>query len=82
MTWSELKDFCNKLPESQLTRNVILWREDEGINKIEPVILEDDYYIDEENTCDGCFPESEASEPIECYKKVYDKGDAILMEDF
>ena len=80
MNWRELKEFCNTLPEEQLERKVILWREDEVINKIEPKLLEEDFYIGEDE--DGCYPASEAEEPIELLKKVYSKGDAILEEDF
>lgn len=80
MQWSDLKEFCNSLPEEQLKRGVILWREDEVINKIEAKILQEDYYIGEDD--EGCYPESEAEDPIEILKKVYSKGDAVLEEDF
>ncbi len=80
MTWSELKDFCNSLPEDQLQRNVILWREDEAINKIEANRIEEDHYIGEDD--EGCYPLSDATAPIELLRKVYSKGDAILVELF
>ena len=31
MTWKELKEFANSLPENELDKKVILWREDEAI---------------------------------------------------
>lgn len=80
MTWNELKEFCNSLPEEQLERKVILWREDEAINDIEPECLSEDHFKGDDD--EGCYPESEASEPIENLRKVYSKGDAILWERF
>jgi hypothetical protein len=80
MTWNELKKFCDSLPEDQLERKVILWREDEAINNIEAEHLSEDHYIGEDD--DDCYPESEAEEPIEDLKKVWSKGDAILWEKF
>jgi hypothetical protein len=82
MTWKELKDFCNSLDEKQLERNVILWREDEAINNIEAEKLPEDRYICPDACDEGCYPLSEASEPLEDLKKVYEKGDAILWEKF
>jgi hypothetical protein len=93
MNWKQLKDFCNSLPESELEKNVILWREDEAITKIEAESLKEDHYIDIENSENGCFPEyqmkSFISEDEEAYpngekdfKKCYDKGHPILLEDF
>ena len=34
MNWKELKKFCNSLPEKELGKTVILWREDEAISQI------------------------------------------------
>lgn len=81
MNWRELKDFCNSLNEEQLEKQVIIWREDEAIANISPMVLEEDYYMDPEED-EGCYPESEASSPIESLKKVYEKGDPILTEEF
>jgi len=80
MNWKKLKEFCNSLDEKQLENEVILWREDEAISDIEPQKLEEDYYISEYD--EGCYPESEATEPIEDLKKVYDKDTPILIENF
>ena len=83
MNWKQMKEFCAPLNEEQLKKKVILWREDEAISKIEPMTLEEDHYIDPEiGAGEGCFPASEATEPIEDLKKVYDKGDPILAELF
>jgi hypothetical protein len=80
MNWKELKEFCNLLDKKQLNRNVILWREDEAITDIDVELLSEDYYKGDDD--EGCYPESEASEPIESLRKVYSKGDAILWENF
>lgn len=82
MNWKELKDFCNSLDEKQLKKKVVLWREDEAISKIDPSILQEDHYIDPENDEDGCFPKCDAPEDTGELKKVYDKGQPILCEDF
>jgi len=82
MNWSDLKKFCNSLSEQQLENKVIMWREDEAINKIEAETLSENHYADPELGENICFPESEASAPIENLEKVYDKGFPILMEDF
>lgn len=93
MTWKELKDFCNNLPESQLEKKVILWREDEAITDIEAIELDEDYYIDEDNWDNGCVPESECQGIFDLnpedypngladLTKTYEKGTAILQENF
>lgn len=46
MTWNELKDFCNSLPESFLEKNVIMWRDEECISDISARQLEEDHYIE------------------------------------
>jgi len=92
MNWNELKQFCNSLPERELTKNVILWREDESITKINAEVLTEDHYIDREGDMEGCAPESEINYMIrmnedeypnglEDFKKVYDKGTPILWEE-
>jgi hypothetical protein len=80
MNWKELKEFCNQLSEKQLQRKVILWREDEAISNINAERLTEDHYKSDDE--DGCYPESEAEEPIELLQKVYSKGDPILWEKF
>lgn len=93
MNWKELKDFCNNLPESELEKNVILWREDEAITDIDASQLEEDYYNDLVNPGEGCIEKSEVDYAIkhnpdeypkemEHFKKVYDKGHPILSENF
>ena len=81
MNWNELKDFCDSLDEKQLQKKVILWREDIAISNINAQNLEEDLYYGTEDE-EGCYPESEAIEPIETLKKVYDKGCPILWEKF
>ena len=85
MTWNELKEFCNSLPQEQLERKVILWREDEAINNIEAEQLSEDHYIGEDD--EGCYPLSDAGLTVDDVdglglKKVYLIGDAILWERF
>jgi hypothetical protein len=93
MNWKQLKDFCNSLPESELEKNVILWREDEAITNIEAEQLSEEQYLETENSEDGCFPKSEAESMIfanpndypdglDHFQKVYDKGHPILTEIF
>lgn len=95
MNWKELKDFCNSLPESELEKNVVMWREDaeDVIADISAEQLSEDHYLDPENKEDGCFPESQALSMIkmspedypfgiEYFNKVYDAGHAILSENF
>ncbi|MBF4484418.1 hypothetical protein [Flavobacterium sp. CSZ] len=93
MNWKQLKDFCNSLPESELEKKVILWREDEAITDIDTEQLDEDQYIDERDSDNGCFPKSEAESQIkmdpeefprglEQFLKVYDKGHPILREKF
>lgn len=91
MTWNELKEFCNALPEQELEKKVVLLREDESISDIYAERLEEDHYLSDDS--EGCFPESYAIEMIddnpEDYpsglddlKKVYDKGHPLLHENF
>jgi hypothetical protein len=92
MNWKELKEFCNRLPESELEKNVILWREDEAITDINAEQLEESYYFDPESDM-GCFPESQAKlfitedesaypNGMDTFEKAYDKGHPILSENF
>ncbi len=91
MTWNELKDFCNSLPESFLEKNVIMWREEECISDISARQLEQDHYI-ESGVDEGCYPEHEAIEKVNAspeeypnglsdLRKCYDKGHPILEEN-
>lgn len=86
MNYRELKDFCNNLPESELEKKVILWREDaeDVITEIEAEQLEEDYYIKRQYPEEGCFPGSECKylEPTTKIKRVYKKGHPILRESF
>lgn len=93
MEWKELKEFCNSLTEEQLSKQVILWREEEAIIDISASCLEEDHYMDTNEPENGCMPESEAKSMIDVnpgdypngmdeFKKVYDKGDPLLHENF
>lgn len=84
MNWRQLKDFANSLPESELEKKVILWREDEAITEIEAEQLEEDHYIKVDDPENGCFPVSECKElePDVKIKRVYEKGTPILQENF
>lgn len=93
MNWKKLKDFCNSLPESELEKNVILWQECEAITNIEAEQLDEDHYVNIDDSENGCFPELEMRSQInmcpndfpdgvEHFKKVYDKGHPILSELF
>lgn len=94
MTWNDLKKFCNELPENELEKNVILWREEEAITDISAVALDEDHYVDKEGEIsDGCFPLSDAEhwirtspedypDGIDGFEKVYDKGHPVLWENF
>lgn len=80
MIWKEMKDFCDSLSEEQLKENVSLWREDEAINNIVAEELDEDMYVADGD--EGCYPLSEATEPIEELRKVHSKGKPILYEIF
>lgn len=93
MTWKEMKDFCNGLTEEQLGKRVIVWREEESISSFEPVPLSEDHYAEIDLSDNLCFPQSDMNTMIKenpedfpnganHFKKVYDKGHPILMEDF
>ncbi|WP_202703140.1 hypothetical protein [Flavobacterium sp. UGB4466] len=84
MNWKELKDFCNNLPESELEKKVILWREDEAVVDIYAQGLEEDHYINVDDKDSGCFSVSEAKflDKDIRIKKVYDRGHPILHENF
>lgn len=93
MNWKQLKDFCNNLPESELAKNVMLWRECEVITDITAEQLSEDNYVNSDDSDDGCFPEFEMQlqienlpddfpNGVEHFKKVYDKGHPILNENF
>ena len=83
MNWKELKIFCDSLTKDQLENAVVIWREDECISDLEPLVLEEDYYLDEEEGDGLCFPESECGGDINSpnLKKVYEKGFPLLMAD-
>ena len=85
MNWKELKEFANSIPEEDLAKNVILWREDEAITDIGVMALEEDHYIEEGD--DGCYPLSDVNltvdEAIEQgMKKVYSVGHPVMFENF
>ena len=92
MTWNELKDFCNNLPEEFLEKNVIMWRDEECLSDISARQLEEDHYIDDDFEENGCFSESDAIEMVntlqDAYpgrmndlRKCYDKGHPILESE-
>ncbi len=84
MNWKELKEFCDTLNAEQLEKEVVLWREDEGINDISAEQLQEDHYNDPEDTEAGCFPINDILDGVnkDALKKVYDKGHPILFENF
>jgi hypothetical protein len=82
INYRELKEFCNSLEEKQLEENVALWQEEGLISDISVMKLEEDHYICPDSGEDGCYPLSEASEPIESLKKVYSVGYPVLCENF
>lgn len=84
ITWREIKELVNKLTEEQLDATVIMWQEEGAITDIDAFQLEEDHYIDLDDSENGCFPESECEhlEPDTKFKKVYDKGHPVLMEVF
>jgi len=83
LTWAELKEFVNNLPEEALTEHVRWWGEDRGgiINNVG--CLEEDYF---NPSGDGMEPVSEyESEPetIEDNQDtILDKGTPILFTDY
>lgn len=93
MTWEQLKLFCNSLPESELSKDVFLWREEEYVDEILASRLDEDCYAEFERIEDGCMYESTAKNIIKDNKAdypegmkhffiVYSKGTPVLFEDF
>lgn len=80
LTWQELKDFCNKLPELQLKKHVHWWGEERG-GKMNAVIqLQEDFVTTDE----GIEPLSVQDEPddgFEPYPITHPKGTPILETD-
>ena len=75
-----MKRFCNNLSDEQLQTEVVLWRiDEEPIRFFQPIQLEEDHYIGEED--EACYPASDATEPLETLKKVYDAGHPLLAEN-
>lgn len=92
INWAQLKEFCNGLTEEQLKEKVILWREEECLNRIYTFELHEDYYIEIDGD-DLCMTETEMQYEIDRspeyypkgrkhFKKVYSKGRPMLGEDF
>jgi len=80
------------LPESELEKNVMLWREEDAIIDISASQLDENQFISDHHD-EGCIPESEALSSIknnpedfpfgmDDFTKVYDKGHPILHENF
>ena len=93
MNWKELKDFCNSLPESELSKEVVVWQEEDAISSISAEQLEEDHYVDNNSKEDGCMPLSTAQsiikddpeeypDGLQQFSKVYEKGHPILSENF
>jgi hypothetical protein len=93
MTWRELKEFCNKLHENELNKDVVLWCENETIHNMDAYLLGDNYYMDPRNPEKGCFPEFIIKadvdndeelliSEIKRLKKMHDKGDPMLGGEF
>jgi hypothetical protein len=79
-TWQKLKDFCNKLPEKELKKEVIWWGEEQGGSVSSAYQLKEDYV----ETDYGCEPLS-AQDPIkddeEPWEVAYPKGTPIISVD-
>jgi len=85
MKWNDLKQFCNKLPESELNKDVILSTEDDVIRDIDAEVLTEDYVYHEDYPDEGCFPRSELDKndpDYDLYEITYPKGMAILWGGF
>ena len=90
MTWKELKEFCNNLPENELEKKVIVFNEEEVIHPIEAMQLAEDHYRDEDSELCMCETdaksiaddEDEYPNGIDDMIKVYDKGHPVLWVDF
>lgn len=76
LTWKQLKEFCNGLPESELEKLVIWTDEEEGGRIVSVEQLEEDYV----QTDYGCEPASvqEYEEGEEEYPVCLTKGSPIL----
>ena len=89
MTWKELKQFYNGLPEDVLSGNVILFHESESSQNIVAEVMAEDYLF--HDVLEGCVLESDAKSlvkdhpetyQINEFRKVYDKGTPAIWELF
>lgn len=89
MTWNELKQFCNNLPEQFLDKKVIIWRDDEYFSSIEVFELDQDHFVDEDSEENGCISENEMiklinedpvnyPDGVDHFRKCYEKGHPII----
>lgn len=78
-TWAKLKEFANRLPESELKKEVIWWGDETGGKITSAYTLDEDYC----QTDYGCEPASvqEYEEGCEPYPITHPKGTPILSED-
>lgn len=78
-TWSDLKNFCNSLPEEELEKQVHWWGDERGGKVYRAYQLPEDFI----ETDYGCEPLSaqEPPEDDEEYVISYAKGTPILDTD-
>lgn len=80
ITWQQLKDFCNALPEEQLDKTVIWWGEEQGGDVASVYTLSEDFVT----TDYGCEPLS-AQDPVgedeEPWEVSHPKGTPIISVD-
>jgi hypothetical protein len=80
ITWGELKEFCNKLPDSQLKKHIHWWGEEKGGSVSRVYQLPEDFVT----TDYGLEPLSVQEPPEEGedqYSVTHPKGTPILEVD-
>lgn len=72
VTWAEIKEILNNMPESILSQKVTIWTEseDEGHLVASIKILEEDHHYDGD---EGCMPISQMKELYEDYYENKDE---------
>jgi hypothetical protein len=79
ITWKELKEFCNSLPETELEKPVQWWGEEISGKVVKAHQLEEDYVT----TDYGCEPASvqEYEDDDDPYEVTHPKGTPMLEMD-
>jgi hypothetical protein len=82
MTYRELKEFVNSIPEEFLDNSVFLSDEDCAHSVDSADLLSEDYFVDDEGTTPvSLFDENDYGEPLSEFE-IVPKGTPYLYHDF